>query len=195
MAIVSLLSFFWHFGGVEPAVSCQLTAIPVCRVGSMPRLTVTLRNNTKHDIYLVGSLDASSTKGRYPHCFFEITTPLQTQIGYKFVGCGQIGGIWDKSFVHVPSSGEYNPYTLPNFPEEPRSGYASSHQLLPWHYIVPGVYRFRFIYSTAQHDISWWLGTNHADVSTFYHLFRQVPKCHVVSNEVKVLVMFPFFYW
>lgn len=64
----------------EP-VGCTIKGEPTCELGKAPELAVTLTNQTDADIYLVGSLDASDYKWRYPHCYFEVTGPVTRQIG------------------------------------------------------------------------------------------------------------------
>src|SRR3990170_1522626 len=58
----------------EP-VGCTIKGEPTCELGKAPKIAVALTNQTDADIYLVGSLDASDCKWRYPYCYFEVTGP------------------------------------------------------------------------------------------------------------------------
>jgi len=58
-------------------LSCTISANkPVYAVGDVPDINVQIKNESKRNVVLVGSLDASARKWRYPHCYFEIRTPV-----------------------------------------------------------------------------------------------------------------------
>jgi hypothetical protein len=73
----------WHGHRLDPPevriasmrdpVGCEIRGEPTCEIGKSPKITVTLTNQTDIDFFLVGSLDASDCKWRYPHCYFEVT--------------------------------------------------------------------------------------------------------------------------
>src|SRR6185369_9287213 len=70
----------WAAGCTEPSperepVGCTIKGNPTCELGKAPEITVALTNQSDAAIYLVGSLDASGCKWRYPHCSFEIIRP------------------------------------------------------------------------------------------------------------------------
>jgi hypothetical protein len=48
-----------------PRLSCTIHGGATCELGSVPKVTVAITNQTDADIYLVGSLDGSDWKGRY----------------------------------------------------------------------------------------------------------------------------------
>src|SRR5262245_51981288 len=64
---------------VEPPrrapLACQISGDATCEPGQAPKVNVKLTNRTRREILLVGSLDGSDCKMRYPHAYFEITGP------------------------------------------------------------------------------------------------------------------------
>jgi hypothetical protein len=164
-------------------LGCILTVEPVSQVYRIPKITVVLTNRTDTDIYLVGSLDASDCRWRYPHCYFEVIGPDGKPALDPYGRCGNMNTLEERDFVLVPPGGRFNPY-----------GYAffSAHQVSPYTFRVPGKYRIRFFYSSASEAIAEWAGDGRHSVAAnrrLAELFRLVPKVEVASDEVVVEVV------
>lgn len=146
------------------------------RVGDTPALTVRLTNLTGEDINLIGSLDASDCKWRYPHCYTEITTPYGPPD--EGARCGNTNDLRVEDFVKVPPGGRFDPYqTIDGY------GFFSNHLLRATNFKMAGEYRLRFVYSTAAT-----LGSFRGDASNLQlaALFEKVPKTTVKSNEIRL---------
>ena len=63
--------------------TCTLKADKeVYKVGEIPQLEVTITNNSKSDVYLIGALDGSDVKLRYPYCYYTIQKPDNVSMSY-----------------------------------------------------------------------------------------------------------------
>ena len=92
------------------ALSCTITGEPVCTLGTTPKLRVEIVNHANHAIFLVGSLDGSEWKMRYPYCFFEVIGPDGKSAIREAIRCGNTNPLLEKEFVTVPGGGTFNPY-------------------------------------------------------------------------------------
>jgi hypothetical protein len=166
----------------SPILNCTIKADASCPLGSRPQVTVTLTNRTADPIYLVGSLDGSSWKRRFPHCYFELTGPDGQPVVVAVSRCKWMNALREKDFAKVPRGGTFNPYsTIDEY------GFFSAHQLSPEFFKRVGKYRLRFVYSTEESDITKWYG--HVSQPNLVAMFRQIPKTTVKSNEVIVEIV------
>ncbi|GAB4224492.1 MAG: hypothetical protein Kow0062_26360 [Acidobacteriota bacterium] len=61
---------------IADAVYCILTClIARYHVGNTPDLQIAIFNNSDLDLYLVGSLDSSERRRRYPHVYYTVSGP------------------------------------------------------------------------------------------------------------------------
>jgi len=171
------------------SVSCALRGEPVCELGNTPKLTISLVNQTGEDICLVGCLDASSCKWRYPHCCFEIIGPSGPIADNYGARCGNMNTLREQDFVNVPPGGSFDPFqSIDSY------GFFGTHQLNPKTFSTPGTYRIRFVYSTNQAKIGAWAGDRSDAViadKNLGALFAKVPKVEVQSNEFLLTVVAP----
>jgi hypothetical protein len=170
-------------------VGCTLKGDRTCEPGKVPKITVTLTNQTNADIYLVGSLDASDCKWRYPHCYFEVTGPDGKSAVQGIARCGNKNTLRIKDFAKVPPRGTFDPYQQIDEP-----GFFPAHQLSAGTFRTPGVYRLRFVYSTKSDDIGAWAGDGGRALAAneeIMNLFKQVPRVEVRSNEIVLTVAAP----
>src|SRR4051812_4984786 len=101
-------------------LACRISGGAACDPGKAPRISVKLTNRTGGEILLVGSLDGSDGKMRYPHAYFEVTGP-DGKSPVKGVGrCGNTNPLTEKCFVKVPAGGSFDPYG---------KGFFGAHQL------------------------------------------------------------------
>jgi hypothetical protein len=172
----------------EP-LGCTIRAAPTCVLGQAPKVTVEITNQTRKAIFLVGSLDASDCKWRYPYCYFEVIGP-DGKSAVKGIGrCGNMNTLREKDFVKVPPRGKFNPYQRTD-----DYGFFSAHQLAAHNFNTPGEYRIRFVYSAKEPNIAKWGGDGRDTVAAnekLVNLFKQVPKVEIKSNEIKVIVVEP----
>ena len=170
-------------------LACTIHGNPVCKLGRAPQIKVSLINQTKRDIYLVGSLDASDCKWRYPHCYFEVTGPDGKAVVDDVGRCGFMNALRLEDFVLVLPGEAFDPYQrIDDY------GFFASHQLRSSTFQQPGEYRIRFIYSTKNANMAPWLGVgspaeeSKAEIAS---LFQQVPKIEVRSDEFTLTVVAP----
>jgi hypothetical protein len=167
-------------------LSCQISAEATCELGKAPRVTVKLTNRTRGDLTLIGSLDGSDCKMRYPHAYFEVIGP-DGKSAVKGLGrCGNTNPLTVKDFVKVPSGGSFDPYAAANGQE-----FVASTQLRAANFDRPGKYRIRFTYSTEAPYTSHFGATprsNRPMPAELARLLKGVPKTTVTSNEIVVEV-------
>ncbi|HEY1190530.1 MAG TPA: hypothetical protein VGE74_23050 [Gemmata sp.] len=170
-------------------VSCAIKGEATCELGKAPQITVALTNLTDADIYLVGSLDASDCKWRYPHCYFEVIGPDGKSAVRETARCGNMNPLLAKDFVKVPAGKAFDPYQRTD-----QHGFFSARQLSPQTFRELGKYRIRFVYSTKSDDIGNWGGDGRRNVVTdkaLVDLLKQVPKVEIRSDEFTLTVVAP----
>jgi hypothetical protein len=169
-------------------VGCALRGEATCEVGQVPKLAVTLINQSGDDIYLVGCLDASYCKWRYPFCYFEVIGPAGPIAEHAGRRCGNMNTLRQQDFVKVPPGGTFDPF------QRVDSGGFFSAEPSPEIFKDPGTYRISFGYSSSSTDILLWGGDYReavAEDEKLVALFARVPKVEVRSNEFKVTVLAP----
>ena len=173
----------------EPAelIRCDIRGEATVQQGQAPKITVNITNQTDADIYLVGSLDASDVKWRYPHCYFEVIGPDGKSAVQGLGRCGNMNTLREKDFVHLGPGDSFDP-----FQDIDGSGFFSAYQLNDRTFRAAGEYRVRFVYSTNSTSIDQWAGDqlgSMSDNEKLVGLFKQVPKLEVKSNEIRVTVV------
>jgi hypothetical protein len=177
-------------------LACTIRSEPTCELGKAPKIRVEITNLTESDIYLVGSLDGSDSKWRYPFCYFDVIGPDGKSAARGIARCGNINAIRDKDFVKVPRSGTFDPYQkIDDY------GFFSSSQISPATFGVEGKYRIRFVYSTEKAEPKYWLGDAQGETveilatasskDKVLELLPKVPKTTVASDEITVMVVQP----
>jgi len=153
-------------------------------MGEVPQISVEIVNRSKNAVYLVGSLDASDCKWRYPHCYYEIIAPDGKSAVRSFSRCGNVNPLREKDFLRVPANGKFDP-----FQHVDDYGFFSVH--VPSEtFAAEGVYRICFVYSTGKKLEDWVQGKRAAD-ERLLKLLKQVPKTTIKSNEITVRVVRP----
>lgn len=170
-------------------LGCTIKGEPTCQVGEAPKIQIALINQTGADIYLVGSLDGSDRRWRFPLCYFEIAGPDGKPVGLSGSRCGNMNGLGAEDFVKVPPGESFDPYQHTD-----GHGFFSAEQLEPENFRQPGVYRIRFIYSAKSDDLGAWGrgGGESSEVNTeIVKMFQLVPKVEVRSDEFALTVVAP----
>jgi hypothetical protein len=166
-------------------------------LGQAPTISVEIANWTDGEIYLIGSLDGSDLKWRYPFCYFEVIGPDGKPVQMRlFRDCGNMNAIREKDFVKVPRGGKFNPYQKID-----EYGFFGTSLITPAIFRAEGEYRIRFVYSTDKAEPKFWLGDANGDVAEILNtgsanenvvkLLAKVPKTRVSSNEITVKVVRP----
>jgi hypothetical protein len=157
-------------------------------LGSVPKVTVAITNQTGANIYLVGSLDGSDWRGRYPYCYFEVIGPDgESAVPELILEDPLCSPLREKDFVKVTPGEAFDPY-------DQSLGFFPAVQLDPAVFRAPGAYRVRFVYSTKSDDIAlWrnggWNGTPEDERPKILDLFDQVPKLEVRSDEISITIV------
>jgi hypothetical protein len=185
-----------HQAPKSPPLACTIRSEPTCELGKAPSIKVEIANWTDDEVYLVGSLDASDCKWRYPLCYFEIIGPDGKSPVRNIARCGDMNSIREKDFVKVPRGGKFDPYQHVD-----EYGFFGSSQITPATFQFEGEYRIRFVYSTDKSDPKFWLGDAKGDKSEILNsggadnnvvkLLAKVPKTTISSNEITVKIVRP----
>ena len=179
-----------------PPLTCTIHSQPTCELGQVPAISVEIANWTEGEIYLIGSLDGSDLKWRYPLCYFEVIGPDGKLAKNGVARCGNMNTIREKDFVKVPRGGKFNPYQ-----QIDGHGFFGTSLMVPATFQAVGEYRIRYVYSTENADPKCWLGDVRGSVAEMLNaggthenvvkLLAQVPKTTVSSNEITIKVVRP----
>lgn len=146
-------------------------------VGDVPSISVRLKNESEKSLVLVGSLDASDLRWRYPYCYYDIQGPPKAE-PHGMPRCGMTNPMRAKDFVTVEPGKEFDP----NASIDDYGFFATNFN---WRsFSVPGTYKLTYVYSTASHDPGHWVGDGKSD--ELRKLFDQVPKGRVRSNTIEI---------
>ena len=154
------------------------------RIGEEIKVDFRIKNEQNKAVFLVGSLDGSSEKMRYPHCYDEIIGPDNQVIRRLYARCGNTNPSRTKDFVRVRPKAFFSPYQdTDSYGSFPPRRFLATKDI----FSKPGVYKLKLTYSTASDPIEQWLGDGRQDPKLrndqkLLELFRQVPKVHLVSN-------------
>ncbi|MCI0650928.1 MAG: hypothetical protein L0Z55_03480 [Planctomycetes bacterium] len=173
--------------GAAAPFACTIRSEPVCELGKAPVIAVEVANLTGREIYLVGSLDGSDLKWRYPHCYFEVTGPDGKAPENDMGRCGNMNALRQEDFVRVAAGASFDPYRKID-----GYGFFAASQLSEAAFAVPGDYRVRFVYSTAGENFKDWFGWGNSDeeakAKDLRGLFDMIPKATAISNEITITV-------
>lgn len=174
----------WNVAALECKIRCGSAT---CPLGGTPKINVALINRTRRPMVLVGSLDGSSERMRFPHCSFEVIGPDGKSATAQFTRCGFMNTLRVADFFTVQPGMSFDPHQ--NIDDY---GFFSASQLSPDTFSVPGEYRIRYVYSTKSSSLKDWSGNDSvAGDAKIVGMFAQVPKLDVRSNELKILVIAP----
>jgi hypothetical protein len=187
LACVACLTYanagLWKRGLTHsPPLSCTIISDKqVYKTGEVPKLTVTIKNQVDKPIYLVGSLDGSDVRWRYPHCYYEITGPNGKPVVTGIGRCGNMNSLRVADFAKLDPNQSFNPYQPKRF--------FSCYQISKGSFAVAGNYTVYFIYSTKERKIENWLGDGRwawkkKRDGELQKLFRQIPKVVLRSNKL-----------
>ena len=182
---VLLLGFSPQSVAAPPKVDCVLSADRATyHINQTAHLSVRIINKSAHDVYLLGSLDGSEEGRRFPKWRVEVLDAAGKPVNMKRGGawCGNMNTLRPDDFVLVPRGGSFNPFG---------QGFFGADGFEFLHVQRPGRYRVRFVYSTASDAIRDYFGdermrSQFQPSPDIMHLFRQVPKVELRSNELRL---------
>jgi len=152
-------------------------------VGEIPRLEVSIKNNSGKDVYLIGNLDGSAHKFRMPFCYFEIKKPVIDSLS-RF-HCPNVSPLRKEDFIFVAKGDTFNPYHNNQYYEILNKG----------NFMQIGKYQITFHYSTKSSDIDDFFGDKiYGSYPRQYKrpladLFRFVPSIELSSNTIEIEVV------
>lgn len=118
-------------------------------VGDHPEFTVVLRNNSDETCFLVGAIDDSETRARYPIVYVTIEGPEDGISRPTLHGCGFQNPLAPRDFVELPPGGTIAPITPPFW--RPSDAFHAE-------FAIPGTYEVTFHYSSDEADYALWIG-------------------------------------
>ena len=120
-------------------IKCILTSDKnIYKIGEIPKLTVKIYNETKNDIYLIGSLYGSDVNWRFPHCYYSIHKPKPNKT--EFQRCGNMNILRIEDFKVVKAGQVFNPYEKID-----NSGFSMDYTTTNKEtFENPGVYKIKF---------------------------------------------------
>jgi|GEM_PF-755486 hypothetical protein len=148
-------------------------------VGDVPQIQVWLQNDSTEPVILLGSVDGSGSRRRYPHCYFEIEGPPEFEGEWWGAGCGNLDPLRRRSFVTVEPREQFDPYSRDD------GFHFMTYPPMNWRtFAAPGKYRLTWVYSTASNDPQKWVGDGTVD--PIRDLLERVPRGTVRSNTVEI---------
>lgn len=166
-------------------LTCTLTTPQnIYKIGQVPKLKVSIKNNGSKAIILLGSLDGSEQKWRMPYCYFTIQKPRQDSVAFGL--CKTLNPLRVKDFVTVPPNGLFDPFQAID-----QNGFFTAFEATQKEtFRNPGVYTIQFHYATTSGNINAYVGNDYwhrtTDTAIQKQLFEQVPKLELASNIIKI---------
>jgi hypothetical protein len=158
-------------------LSCEISSLQAAyTVGDVPKVSVVIRNDSDRPVVLVGSLDGSEERWRYPLVYFELTGPEGENAFGPYGRCGNMDGIRVEDFVKVQPGETFDPYS---------SGFFGPIALSRALFDRAGTYRLSFTYSTLAPELADWWGRpaiSQVDEDIASLVERVLPvelKCHI----------------
>ncbi len=152
----------------------------IYEIGETPEITVTIKNNSGKDVYLIGSLDASEYKWRSPYCYFEINKPnnISSPILKR---CGNMNSLRKEDFKLVKSGQSFDPYqSIDDY------GFFSSNEIKKKeNFQAPGKYKITFYYSTKSTELSDYRGHDNQK-NELKKLLNKTPNIELISNTIEI---------
>lgn len=144
-------------------------------IGEVPEITVEIKNKSSNKIYLIGSLDGSDIKMRYPYCYFTIEKPTEDKL--QFARCGNTNSLECNDFVKIERGDSFNPF---------REGFFSAYEIKnKLSFKMKGKYRIRFLYSTESSKIEDYLGDGKPSEQLYYQ-FNRIEHLKLESNIIEI---------
>jgi len=159
-------------------IFCKLASLrDKYRVGDQPEISARIINGTEKAVYLVGSLDGSERKARFPHVYYSVSGVegglSETQFGY----CGDLNPLRIQDFVRVEPGNDIDPHKQVDY-----YGFSKSGKLVHSRFVKAGIYTFEFHYSTENRDIKDWRGSVSETPSELNELLGKVARVNLTCS-------------
>lgn len=151
------------------------------RVGDRPVFHVVLRNVSRETFYLVGAIDNSEDKSRYPHVTLTVTGPEDGITKPGLIGCGNVNALETGDFVELRPGEWFEPITYP-FWAPTDAHYAN--------FAKPGRFVAKFHYSSDAIDYVQWDGRlkTWPTPESVIGLLKRVPRI-MLEDSLEVTVV------
>jgi hypothetical protein len=160
-------------------IACKLASLKDrYRVGDQPEISARIINGTENTVYLVGYLDGSERKARYPHVYYDISGVEGGISETIFGGCGVLNPIRVEDFIRVEPGSDFNPYN----PTDLQGLYWQAAKLVHSRFVKAGSYTFKFHYSTENEDIKDWRGSVRETPAGVSELWRKVRRVNLTCS-------------
>jgi hypothetical protein len=180
--LLTLLLVFVAFINADSIETVEFEAIitsdkNVYKIGEIPKIHVSIQNNSGKDVYLIGSLDGSDLKMRSPFCYFTIEKPIN--FDHPIARCGNMNPLREDDFVLVKSGETFDPY---------QKGFFGSYKFdIKENFQFNGTYRITFYYSTKSRKLNEYFGDDYGiDKEKVKQLFKKVPHIELTSNTLEI---------
>jgi hypothetical protein len=123
----------------------------VYRLGDTPQLSVRIINKSSKSVCLIGNLDGSESKRRYPHLYFTVSG-VETGLVEPFrTFCGNVNPLRIEDFVQLLPGDRFDPYMrIDDLGFWPTG-------LREFKFKKVGKYTFTFNYSTMSGELNDWV--------------------------------------
>jgi len=154
----------------------------VYKIGETPKITVSIKNNTGKDVYLIGSLDGSEVRWRIPYCYFKINKPTIDTLPV-LRRCGIVNPLRKEDFVLVKAGETFDPYqSVDDY------GFFSSNEInRKENFRKPGKYSITFCYSTMPTG-GYGFAANVNKTPELKTLLSNLPKIELTSNTLEIQI-------
>ncbi len=172
---------------IPASLECVLTSDKkVYNIGEIPSFSVNIINNTNSDIYLIGSLDGSDLKWRFPYCYFTVEKPNPLPDSLLFGRCATLNPLRVPDFKLVKAGQKFNPYeNIDNH------GFFTDYTITNKEtFKSKGIYKLTFHYSTNDQNLANFrtYKTSKSDSLQIETLFKKVPKIELESNTIEIKI-------
>jgi len=161
-------------GGID----CKLASLKDrYRVGDQPEISARIINGEEKAVYLVGTLDGSGRKARYPHVYYDVSGVEGGISETQFPGCGVLNPIRVEDFVRVEPGSDFDPHM-----QIGHYGFSKAEKLVHSRFVKAGSYTFKYHYSTENEDIKDWRGSVLKTPSEVNELWRKVARVNIACS-------------
>jgi len=167
----------------ECKISAEKQTIPI---GETPDIKVEIKYLGNEDVYLIGALDASGIKMRFPHCYFTIEKPTPDTVS-NVSRCMNMNTLRLEDFIKLRHNSSFDPYMkIDDY------GFFSSYEISrKENFRIPGTYKIKFHYSTRSDNFEDYFGEdfNNIDKKELLELYAKVPNIELASNVLEITVV------
>lgn len=152
---------------------------------------VKIKNSSKQNINLIGSIDGSDTKIKLPFCLFIVQKENETVQHHGFIGCGNVLNLRPSDFIEIGINESFSPFVEGETYSAFGTIIGNKIALQADFFDGAGKYKIQFVYSTLSDQINDFLGYDLASYSkeeldTLSEKLENVPRIQLYSNILEV---------